>query len=406
VTRETLEPTVRRQRLAIGGCFLATGAIYGTFAARIPAIQDRLELTSGELAVVFAGVMTGAFVGVPVAGALVGRLGTRRVLPAALAVLGGALAAVPFTAGHARLVVTMTGFGLANSFVDVAMNTQGAHVERVFGQPILSGLHAAFSAGMLAAAGAGALLAWAEVSIAVHFPIVAALPIVLAVRLRPATSDEPRRSRRARVPGAAVPARTIMFSGLIAFCMVFVDDVANAWSAVYVRVVADGGPALAAATFALYSAGMLVGRLTADRFVANRGPIATLRVGAALAGAGAALVVAFPNLVGATVGFVLVGAGLAPVLPVLYSLLGNENAESAASTIAAVTTVGYLGSVAGPPFVGALAELVGLRTAFLVLPALALVIGVAALPLDRHRGAAPVARGLARRGATPHGEVA
>jgi MFS family permease len=370
-------PTARRQRLAVGACFFVTGATFGTFAARVPAVQDRLDLAADQLTVVFAGLMVGAFVGIPCAGAVVGRAGSRRLLPGALVAFGAALASIPFAAGPPGLVGIMTAFGFANSFVDVAINTQGTHVERVFRRPILSGLHAMFSIGALSAAGAGALLARADISIAIHFPIMASLPVALALAVRSTTTDEPR--ERAPAVRLALPTGATLLPGLIAFCMVFADDVANTWSTVYASEVARADAAAAAATFALYSSGMLVGRLIADGLVARSGVGVVLRLGAAVAAAGAVLAIAVPTTFGALAGFILLGFGLAPVLPVVYSVVGNEAPERAGTVIATVTAMGYLGSVAGPPIVGALSSPLGLRAAFLVLPVVAASIGLLAL---------------------------
>jgi MFS family permease len=369
-------PTARRQLLAVGACFFVTGATFGTFAARVPAVQDRLHLAADQLSVVFAGLMVGAFVGIACAGAVVGRVGSRRMLPGALVAFGAALASIPF-AGPPVLVGTMTAFGFANSFVDVAINTQGTHVERVFRRPILSGLHAMFSVGALAAAGGGALLARADTSIAIHFPIMAALPVALALAVRSTTTDEPR--ERAPAARLALPTGATLLPGLIAFCMVFADDVANTWSTVYVREVARADAAVAAATFALYAGGMLVGRLIADGLVARIGAGMVLRLGAAVAAAGAAFAIAVPTTFGALAGFILLGFGLAPVLPVVYGVVGNKAPERAGTVIATVTAMGYLGSVAGPPIVGALSSPLGLRAAFLVLPIVAASIGLLAL---------------------------
>jgi MFS family permease len=161
--------------------------------------------------------------------------------------------------------------------------------------------------------------------------------------------------------------------------MVFADDVANTWSTVYVREVARADAAVAAATFALYPGGMLVGRLIADGLVARSGAGVVMRLGAAVAAAGAAFAIAVPTTFGALAGFILLGFGLAPVLPVVYSVVGNEAPERAGTVIATVTAMGYLGSVAGPPIVGALSSPLGLRAAFLVLPVVAASIGLLAL---------------------------
>ncbi len=363
----------------MGACFLITGATFGSFAARVPGVQEALTLAHGDLAIAFTGLMLGAFLGIPAAGVLVTRLGSRRLLAGSVLVFVSGLAMLPFARGLVGATATMTAFGAANSFVDVAINAQATHVERLYGRPILSGLHAMFSLGALAAAGLAAALAAVAVDVATHFPIVAAVVTAIALTAIRSMTDEPR---DAGAPSrVALPTRALILPGLIAFCMVFAEDVANTWSTVYTRSVAGSSAAVSAATFALYSGGMLAGRLAADRLVAARGSRITLQMGAIVATAGVALALVLPRTVTAAAGFALLGVGLAPVLPVLYSTVGSRHAARAGATIAAVTTVGYLGSIAGPPLIGVLAESVGLRAAFVALPLMTAAIGVAATRL-------------------------
>jgi MFS family permease len=370
------------QRLAVGACFLVTGATFGTFAARVPDLQERLALSHGELGTAFAGLMLAAFAGIPPAGIVTGRLGSRRLLAISLLVFGSGLALIPFAGGLAGATATMSAFGAANSFVDVAINTQATHVERLYRRPILSGLHAMFSLGALVAAGVAAVLAARDVDVAAHFPVVAALLTATGLTAIRAMTAEPR---DAGAPARlALPTRASFLPGVVAFCMVFAEDVANTWSTVYTRSVAGSSAAVAALTFALYSTGMLAGRLVADRLVAARGASTTLQAGAAVATAGISLAIVVPGTVTAAAGFALLGAGLAPVLPVLYSTVGSRDPDRAGTAIAAVTTVGYLGSVAGPPLVGALGESVGLRAAFVAVPLVTAAIGLAAARIGNH----------------------
>jgi MFS family permease len=354
---------LRRERVAVAALFLVTGATFGTLAARVPGVQERLELSEGDLGVAFAGLMVGAFAGLPLAAPLAARLGSRRLLVGSLAAFVPLLAAIPLAPGLVALTAIFTIFGAANSAVDVAINAQGAHVERGYGRPVLSGLHAMHSLGALAAAGLAALFAAANVSVVAHFAAVAVLLCPLGLAALPWTTDEPRDPER--TPRIALPTRALAIPALIAFAMVFGEDVANTWSAVYLRTVVETGPGVAAAAFAVYAGGVLSGRLVADRVVAARGPSFALRAGGAFATGGIALAIAFPEPAPALGGLFLFGLGFAPVFPVVYSVVSHRDPARAGTSIAAVTTVGYLGSVVGPSSVGGLAEWLGLRAALL-----------------------------------------
>jgi MFS family permease len=358
--------------VAVAFLFFTPGAAFGTWAARVPAVQDRAGLSEGELGVALAGLMIGAWSGLPVGGALAARFGSRAALVGALLAFLPALTLVAFAGGALFATASLFAFGAANSCVDVAINVQGTHVERELGRPILSRLHAMFSVGALTAAAAAAGLAAADVPVTAHFAAVTLLLLPLSLLAVAATTDEPRALEGG--PVVALPGRALLLPGLLAFFMVAAEDVANAWSAVYLRTVADTGAGVAAAGFAVYSAGMLVGRLWGDAVVARLGRRPTLLVGGVVATAGSLLAVAVPEPAVASAGLFALGLGLAPVFPVVYALVAHAEPARASVAIAAVTTVGYLGSVVGPPLVGGLAEAVGLRAAMLTVPVAAVAM--------------------------------
>jgi hypothetical protein len=62
----------------------------------------------------------------------------------------------------------------------------------------------------------------------------------------------------------------------------------------------------------------------------------------------------------ALVGFGLMGAGLATLFPIALSAAGRTPNIRASAALAAVTTVGYTGMLAGPPLIGGLAQLITL----------------------------------------------
>ncbi len=361
-----LRRTLARERVAVAVAFFATGATFGTWAARIPAVQQRVGLSAFQLGIGFAGWMVGAFAAMPLAGAVVARFGSRRLLASSVLLFVPVLALLPLAPSLPLLTALLLAFGAANSGVDVAINTQGTHVERRFGKAVMSGFHAVFSVGALTAAGVAAVLAARNVSTVTHFAAVAAILAPMALASIIWLTDEPREGEQA--PTLALPTRALAVPAVIAFAMVFAEDILNTWSAVYLRTAAHTSAGAAATGFAVYSAGMLAGRLVADRLVRRHGAAVTLHIGGVASTIGAALTLAVPHPLSIDAGLFLLGLGLAPVLPVVFSVVAHRDATRAGTSIAAVTTVGYLGSVVGPPLVGQLAEPFTLRVALLAVP--------------------------------------
>lgn len=197
-----------RARAATTVVFFATGAIFASWGARIPAVQDRLGLSAGELAIAVLGIEGGAVLGLPAGGALTARLGSRRTLRVGFTLYAAAMAAVGLAPGLATLTAALALTAAATSLNDVAMNVQGVELERRAGRPVLSGLHAGHSVGVLAGALIGTVAAAAGVGVAAHFAAVAAAGLLAGMAATFALVDEPHsdgtrrwHGRAARSPG-------------------------------------------------------------------------------------------------------------------------------------------------------------------------------------------------------------
>ncbi|MDL4771798.1 MULTISPECIES: MFS transporter [Thermomonosporaceae] len=359
-------PAVRKRaaRAAVSGVFFVNGTAFASWAARVPAVRDGLGMSDGGLAVALAGLAAGAFAGLPLAGGLVARWGSRRVMVGGAALYLGAMPVIALAPGLAWLTAILAVFAIGNSTVDVAMNTQGVLVERAYGRPVLGGFHAMFSLGAVVGAAAGGLAASAGVSVGAHLLTIA---IVLSFVCAGATffllPDAPKTDDS---PFLALPTRELWPAGLIAFCALMGEGLMNDWGSVYLHDVADSSAGAAATGFAVFSAGMVAGRLAADRVRAFAGADRFVLGCAVLAGCGSVLAIALPNPHAGLAGYALIGLGLAAVVPVAFSHAARFAPDRPGLSIAAVSTVGYVGFLAGPPIMGGIAETTGLRAAMLV----------------------------------------
>ena len=361
----------RRARAATTLVFFLTGVVGGTWAARIPAVQERLDLSDGALGIALLGLEGGAVLGLPLGGALVARIGSRWSLRLGFAVWPAALVAVSLVPSLGSLAAALAVMAAANSVVDVAMNAQGVELERRYARPVLSGLHAGHSFGFMAGGLVAMAAAAASSSTVAHFAcagLAAAIAGIAAtgVLVRERTTDGPSFAR---------PSGPLLLLGLVAFCVFFSDGAANNWSAVHLRTERGADPALAAAAVSVFSVALGAGRLVGDRLVARLGRIGAVRLGGLVSAVGATIAIATPSQAGALAGWAVLGAGLAPIAPAVLGAAPNASALRAPVAIAAVTTIGYLGSFTGPPVIGALAQL-GTLSAALAL--LVVAAGVAA----------------------------
>ena len=382
---------MRRARASVIGAFALHAAVAGTLGPRLPAVKEQAEITDGELGVALAVFAVGLFVGTRIVSPLLDRLGTRGVLRGGMPLLGVSLLGPAFAESLPSLAAALFVVGALSGILDVAMNSNAVVVERSYGRPIMSSIHGTWSAGMLVASGGAAAAAALDVSLRLHFGL-AALAIALAsapaLGHLAAAADAPQQLPAVRTRGYLL-ARPVLLLGIIGFCSFLGEGAAIDWSAVYVDESLDASRGAAALAFVAFSVGITASRFLVDRIAARLGPVPVVRWGATLAAAGLALGLAVPETGVAIAGFALLGAGLAPVVPTVFSAAGNMRARSGRSALAAVVTISYLGSILGPALIGFVTSLVGLRAALgipvlLALLAARLAAQVASAPGGRH----------------------
>jgi MFS family permease len=376
-----LSQTQRSARRRIWLAFFLAGWLTAAWATRIPAIKEALGLSAGQLAVAILGLEAGAVLGLPAGAALIGRIGSRRALRAGLAGLVPALPLVGFAEDLVTLAVALAAMAITNSVVDVAMNAQGIELERRIGRSQLSGLHAGHPLGMLAGGLGGTAAAAIGVSVPVHFALAAAVALLPAWAASRFLLDD-------RAPGTgrpfARPSRRLLLLGLLAFCAFALDGVAFNWSGVDLRLEHEAPEALAAAAFAGFASALAAGRLVVDRLISRFGRVSVVQGGAWLSAAGGVLVVLAPSAELALAGWAFVGLGVSGLAPALLAAAPQIASAQPAAAVAAVTTLGYLGSFTAPPVIGAASGLTGLSAA---LGALVLLSAVLATLARRALGA-------------------
>jgi MFS family permease len=360
-------------RIAVSAVFAANGALVASWIVRIPDIQAGLGLRESTLGLVLAGLAVGVLTALPLAGAAVARIGSRRVTLLGMLIGAVALPLTGLAGGPLALAACLLALGVGAATMDVGMNAQGIGVETGYGRSILVGMHASWSLGALGGAGVGALgisLGW---PVAIHLSTVAgavALGTLVSVRwLR--VPDRAPGGRRG--PRLALPRGVLVPIALVALGASLGESTASDWSGIMLRDVVGVSPGRAGWGFVTFTAAMTVARLLGDRVTDRLGPRRTVVWGGRLAAAGFALLAVVPTVPTALLGFAAAGAGVAAVTPLAFAAAGRT-AGSAGAGVAAVAFVGYLGFLAGPPLVGVLAERVDLRLAFALVAALILAL--------------------------------
>lgn len=352
---------VRTARWAVSVVFFLVGVGVANWAVRIPDVQAGLGLDAGRLGLALFGVSAGALAAMPIAGRLVARHGSRPVTWLSAVGFGLALALPALADGLAALVASLVLMGLTNGLLDISMNAQAAAVQGRYLQPIMTRVHALYSAGGLVGAAIGGRVAEAGVDVATHLTGIAvaivAVALLVARGMLPPEADAVSRER-AR---GALPWRELAPLGLVAFCCLFGEGAMGNWSAVYMRDAVGASPGTAAAGFAAFSLAMAAFRALGDGLLVRLGAVRLVRLGAAVATAGATLVVVGTHALVVALGFALIGAGLSSIFPITLAAAARTPGAVPGRALSVVSMCGYSGLLAGPPLIGTVADFTGLR---------------------------------------------
>ena len=350
--------------------FFIGGFGTATWAPLVPLLRERLMVGDDALGMLLLCIGVGSLLTMPLSGALAMRLGCRRVVMTAAVLFAAILLLVSCVDALSLAVPIVLIFGAVMGCIDVVVNIVAVLVEKGIGRRIMSGMHAFWSLGGFV--GAGLYGVWVGLlgltpfqSTAIAAGLILLLTAVFGRHLIPYGGGG----------GAllALPRGIIVFVGMTAFIAFLSEGAVMDWGGVYLTTVRGMDLALAGTGYSVFSAAMLMMRFLGDRVVQRIGALLVAVGGALLAFGGILLVMFAPADVLLYVGFFSIGIGSANIVPVFFSLMGRQNVMPVSAAVSAVSTMGYLGILAGPAAIGFVSSLTTLQTAFAMLAALSIL---------------------------------
>ncbi|MFE8970147.1 MFS transporter [Streptomyces albogriseolus] len=356
---------VRRARYAVAAVFAVHGAVTGSFATRVPWIQDHAGVSAGQLGLALAFPALGASLAMPLAGGISHRFGARNALRGLLALWTLALVLPALAPNLLTLCLALFVYGATAGMSDVAMNALGVEVENRLDRSIMSGLHGMWSVGAVVGSAAGTLAAHLGSDARLHHALAAGVLTVVGfaacawvLDLQPAEDEEPP-------PRFALPPRSALLIGAIGFCAVFAEGASLDWSAVYLRDQLETSAGLAAACTTGFTLTMAVARIAGDRVVDRYGAVRTVRASGVVALLGGLLIVFARHPAVAMTGFALMGLGIAVVVPLCFAAAGRSGSNPSLA-IAGVATITYTSGLIAPSAIGMLAQATSLVVSFML----------------------------------------
>ena len=371
--KETSKYSRKTIRLAVSLFYFGQGLVFASWASRIPDLKAALHLSDAALGSILLALPIGQLITMPLSGRLVAIYGSKKILTLATPLYALCLTNLALATHGWHLALFLLLFGISGNLCNIALNTQAVTAEGHYGKPIMSSFHGSWSLGLFTGALVGLLMMNLHLSTSTHFWIIAPIAWVhIFINHRFLLIG--KSPQKAKPKFLQKPQGVLIQLGIIAFCSMAAEGAMMDWSGVYFKEIVHAPAKWVILGYASYSAMMTIGRFIGDKFIATYGRKTMLQFCGVLVSVGMFLSVAFPYLAVATIGFMMVGIGVSVIIPMIYTIAGNNDKMPSSLAIAMVSSVGYFGFLMGPPLIGYISELFNLRYSFAVVGCFGILI--------------------------------
>lgn len=362
-------PEKRRIRIAVALIYFCMGLCFASWASRIPDIKTSLHLNDALLGSILFALPVGQFLMMPFSGKLVTHFGSQRVILFALPLYTICLSNIGLVKAGWQLALALFLFGLAGNLCNISINTQGVAAERLYERPIMASFHGGWSLAGFTGALIGLIMINLKVAPYWHFITVILIVWIIVwinypflIKVKSAVNkDDPKRKFFSR------PDNILLQLGIIGFCSMASEGAMFDWSGVYFKDVVKAPSSLVILGYTSFMIMMATGRFVADYIITKIGRKRLLQICGVMISTGLFTSVLFPYLISCTIAFMLVGLGVSSIVPTVYSAAGRHTKVPAGIALATVSSVSFLGFLMGPPLIGYISQIAGLRYSFAVI---------------------------------------
>ena len=353
-----------KRRVALGAMFFFMGLCFSTWAARIPDIQAKFQLSEGQLGTILLCLPIGSMLGLPIAGWAVHTYGSRAIILIGSFAYACTLPLIGLATTTWMTVPVLVVFGMLGNIMNISLNTQALGLEDQMGKSILASFHGLWSMAGFTGAGLGAGLIFFNFSPAGHFGVVTGISILIVLFSQKYVINDRGDSEDSGGLVLKRPDDLLLRIGMIAFLGMMTEGCMFDWSGVYFKKIVMAKPEFVALGYVCFMGAMASGRFITDKATNRFGRIPVLQASGALIFFGLVLSVLIPNMYTAAFGFLLVGLGVASIVPVSYGIAGRSKLYSPSVALALVSTISFFGFLLGPPLIGFVADLFDLKVSF------------------------------------------
>jgi MFS family permease len=333
-----------------------------------------MNIDEGQLGLLLLGFACGAIISIVTSGRFIDRLQSDRFSLAGCITFGLSVCLIPIAnaAWELGLIVCVagTGFGM----LDVSMNTTASQLERESRRHMMSSFHATFSVGNLI----GAFMVGKIISYGGALPlclgVAGTFVILMGLASRFIASSHSHTSLPlAGLNSERVPSRlnndqrTLVFLfGCIAFMSMLAEGGLMDWSAVFLVKDLGASESVGAYAFGILAGAMALGRFVGDKVTQVIGHVWIIRLGGSVCAMSVFAMLISGSVEVALITLVVCGLGIANMIPAVFAAAGQIGAKSAGKAMSIVKTMGYIGLLVGPAFLGSVAQKFGLAVSLLL----------------------------------------
>ena len=366
-----------RTRWAISTIFFCYGLTFASWASRIPTIQEKFSLSEAELGTLLLMLPIGSFISLPIAGFLVAKWNSFLVTRLSIILYLVSLVVISLSENIFLLGLVLFLFGLMGNMVNIAINTQAVSLEKKYEKNVMASFHGMWSLAGFFGAIVGAFMIGKEVLLTYHYTIVFGGSILAAlVSFNFLIRSDLDNSKDK--PIFAIPDKSLLLLGIIAFCSMMCEGTMFDWSGVYYKNVVKAPKYILGLAYTFFMVSMAGTRFAADYFTSKFGVRKVVFFSGVLNFSGLLLLILMPGKYFSLIAFLIVGAGVSSVVPLVFSLAGRAKTMSPSIALAAVSTMGFFGFLLGPPLIGYLSSWLNLQSAFSFVAIMALGVTILA----------------------------
>jgi len=370
-----LNATISPKQLRIGSAvfFFISGFGYASWASRIPTIQYQLHLNEAQLGAVLFALPVGLILTLPVTGRLLSVYSSRSVLLFGALFINIVLSVIGFTANIWQLGITLFCYGSARNLLNISINAQAVGVQKLYKKSIMATFHGIWSLAGFAGAAVGYVMTYYNIAVVYHFLGISISLIIFSLYFfRDTLHEKPAPQAHKKI--FYLPEKSLLKFAFICFASMAVENTMYDWSGIYFEKIIHVAKSTATVGFVICMVAMTAGRFIGDKMISRYGIKTVLQFSGIFIFCGLLLAVLLPYPVTATLGFILVGLGVSCIVPMVFQMAGKSTTMGSGPALASISSIGYLGFLLVPPFIGFIAQAASLRWSFGIIAMLGAMI--------------------------------